>query len=167
MSQTATLVCVHLISISLSLSLSLYLSLRVTNMRFARRVRYSNETNRTVPFDEDEKKAGIWFLDHNYHETMYGMFKKVNGTFAVTAARSEEHSFLRSFIRSHGLDAVAAREKLVGWYSTGPKIRASDLDINNVFRRYPTPDVRWFGLVGLVWFGCENDGARARAGARD
>jgi len=33
----------------------------------------------TVPFDEDEREATVWFLDHDYLENMYGMFKKVNG----------------------------------------------------------------------------------------
>ena len=32
-----------------------------------------------VPFDEDEKDPSVWFLDHDYLENMYGMFKKVNG----------------------------------------------------------------------------------------
>jgi len=59
-----------------------------------------------VPFDEKEN-TGIWFLDHNYHEAMYHMFKKVN-----------------------------AREKVVGWYSTGPKIKSNDLAIHEVIREY-------------------------------
>lgn len=63
-----------------------------------------------VPFEEDPKSPGIWFFDHNYHEIMFGMFKKVN-----------------------------AKEKVVGWYSTGPKIRSCDIDINELMRRY-TPD---------------------------
>lgn len=63
-----------------------------------------------VPFEEDAKSPEIWFLDHNYHENMYGMFKKVN-----------------------------AREKVVGWYSTGPLIRPSDLEVNELMRRY-TPE---------------------------
>ena len=33
-----------------------------------------------LPFEEDENNPGIWFLDHNYLENMFGMFKKVNGT---------------------------------------------------------------------------------------
>ena len=33
----------------------------------------------TVPFDEDAKDRSVWFLDHDYLESMYGMFKKVNG----------------------------------------------------------------------------------------
>ena len=33
----------------------------------------------TVPFDEDDKDDSVWFLDHDYLENMYGMFKKVNG----------------------------------------------------------------------------------------
>jgi hypothetical protein len=32
-----------------------------------------------VPFDEDEKDPSIWFLDHNYLESMFEMFKSING----------------------------------------------------------------------------------------
>lgn len=35
---------------------------------------------------------------------------------------------------------VNAREKLIGWYHSGPKLRASDLQINELFKRYtPNP----------------------------
>jgi len=35
---------------------------------------------------------------------------------------------------------VNARENVIGWYSTGPKIRPADLEINELFRRYtPNP----------------------------
>jgi len=60
-----------------------------------------------VPFDEDAKDTDVWFLDHDYLETMYGMFKKVN-----------------------------AREKVVGWYHTGPRLQASDVVINELVRKY-------------------------------
>jgi 26S proteasome regulatory subunit N8 len=64
-----------------------------------------------VPFEEEEKDPSVWFLDHNYVEAMNDMFKKVN-----------------------------AREKLIGWYHSGPKLRASDLEINGLFKRYtPNP----------------------------
>jgi len=64
-----------------------------------------------VPFEEDDKDPAVWFLDHNYVESMNDMFKKVN-----------------------------AREKLIGWYHSGPKLRASDLQINELFKRYtPNP----------------------------
>lgn len=64
-----------------------------------------------VPFEEDERDPSVWFLDHNYIESMNDMFKKVN-----------------------------AREKLIGWYHSGPKLRASDLEINELFKRYtPNP----------------------------
>ncbi|KAI9661944.1 MAG: proteasome regulatory particle subunit [Bathelium mastoideum] len=64
-----------------------------------------------VPFEEDEKDPSVWFIDHNYIESMNDMFKKVN-----------------------------AREKLIGWYHSGPKLRASDLEINELFKRYtPNP----------------------------
>lgn len=65
----------------------------------------------TVPFEEDDKDPSVWFLDHNYVESMNDMFKKIN-----------------------------AREKLIGWYHSGPKLRASDLEINELFKRYtPNP----------------------------
>lgn len=35
---------------------------------------------------------------------------------------------------------VNARERLIGWYHSGPKLRASDLQINELFKRYtPNP----------------------------
>ena len=33
----------------------------------------------SVPFDEEEKEKDVWFLDHEYLENMYTMFRKVNG----------------------------------------------------------------------------------------
>lgn len=64
-----------------------------------------------VPFEEDDKDPSVWFLDHNYIESMAQMFRKVN-----------------------------ARERPIGWYHTGPKLRASDLEINELFKRYtPNP----------------------------
>lgn len=60
-----------------------------------------------IPFEEDEKNASVWFLDHNYIESMCEMFKKIN-----------------------------AKEKLLGWYHSGPKLRASDLKINDVFKKF-------------------------------
>lgn len=60
-----------------------------------------------MPFDEDDKDKSVWFLDHDYLENMYGMFKKVN-----------------------------AREKVVGWYHTGPKLHQNDVSINELIRRY-------------------------------
>lgn len=60
-----------------------------------------------VPFEEDERDPTVWFLDHNFLENMNEMFRKVN-----------------------------AREHVVGWYSTGPKIRTGDLDANELIRTY-------------------------------
>jgi len=69
------------------------------------------EQRSIVPFEEDDKDPTVWFLDHNYVESMADMFKKIN-----------------------------AREKLIGWYHSGPKLRASDLEINELFKRYnPNP----------------------------
>ncbi|EDV26030.1 uncharacterized protein TRIADDRAFT_23419 [Trichoplax adhaerens] len=60
-----------------------------------------------VPFEEEEKNPDIWYLDHDYLENMYAMFKKVN-----------------------------AREKVVGWYHTGPKIHSNDISVNEVLKRF-------------------------------
>ncbi|KAM0929703.1 hypothetical protein ACQ4PT_001442 [Festuca glaucescens] len=34
-----------------------------------------------VSFGEDDKDPRIWFLDHNYHESMFSMFKRINVNF--------------------------------------------------------------------------------------
>ncbi|SCU78453.1 LAMI_0A04676g1_1 [Lachancea mirantina] len=60
-----------------------------------------------LPFEEDEKNPDVWFLDHNYIESMNEMCKKIN-----------------------------AKEKLIGWYHSGPKLRSADLKINELFKRY-------------------------------
>ncbi|KAH8582520.1 Mov34 MPN PAD-1 family [Cryptosporidium sp. chipmunk genotype I] len=60
-----------------------------------------------LPFEEDSRDPMVWYLDHNYHEQMYLMFKKIN-----------------------------TKEKIVGWYSTGPKTKVVDIDIHELFRRY-------------------------------
>ncbi len=60
-----------------------------------------------MPFEEDEKDPTIWFLDHSYLEAMFHMFKKVN-----------------------------AKERVLGWYSTGPRLREADLDINDLMSQF-------------------------------
>lgn len=60
-----------------------------------------------VPFDEDDKDRAVWFMDHDYLEQMASMFKKVN-----------------------------AREKIVGWYHTGPKLHVNDVRISELLRKY-------------------------------
>lgn len=45
--------------------------------------RHRNEVDITnsfaVPFEEDLRNPSVWFLDHNFLEEMFWMFKKVNG----------------------------------------------------------------------------------------
>jgi len=60
-----------------------------------------------VPFEEDSKNASVFYLDHNYLETMLTMFRKVN-----------------------------AKERVVGFYSTGPQIRQNDLRIYDIVKRF-------------------------------
>ena len=31
---------------------------------------------------------------------------------------------------------LSARERMIGWYQTGPKLRAADLEINELFKRF-------------------------------
>ena len=65
-----------------------------------------------VPYEEDLQEPDIWFFDHVYHEEMYNMMRRING-----------------------------KERIVGWYSTGPQIRKSDIAINEILRRYNTNPV--------------------------
>jgi 26S proteasome regulatory subunit N8 len=36
---------------------------------------------------------------------------------------------------------INGREKIIGWYSTGPEIRKNDIDIHEILRRYNTSAV--------------------------
>lgn len=65
-----------------------------------------------VPFEEDKDDPSIWFFDHIFHENMYNMMRKIN-----------------------------SREKIIGWYSSGPDIKKSDIEINEILRRYNTSPV--------------------------
>jgi 26S proteasome regulatory subunit N8 len=33
---------------------------------------------------------------------------------------------------------INSKEKIIGWYSTGPSIKKCDIDINEILRRYNT-----------------------------
>ena len=58
-----------------------------------------------VPFEEDKKDPNIWFLDHNYLENMYNMFRRVN-----------------------------AKERVLGFYSTGPGPSHAQRFSRSIFR---------------------------------
>lgn len=58
-------------------------------------------TSFAVPFDEDMKDPDVWFLDTNYAEQMWLMYRK-----------------------------VLPKIKVVGWYSSGPEICSNDLNIH-------------------------------------
>lgn len=60
-----------------------------------------------VPFEEDSKNASVFYLDHNFLENMLGMVRKVN-----------------------------SKERVVGFYSTGPQIRPNDLRIHALMDRF-------------------------------
>eukprot|EP00918_Siedleckia_nematoides_P089839 GHVU01197445.1.p1 GENE.GHVU01197445.1~~GHVU01197445.1.p1 ORF type:complete len:411 (-),score=122.16 GHVU01197445.1:690-1922(-) len=60
-----------------------------------------------LPFDEDAKKEDLWVVDKDYLEQMFYMFKKIN-----------------------------AKDRVVGWYSSGPKIRKNDIVIHELFRNF-------------------------------
>lgn len=83
-----------------------------------------------VPFEEDLKDPTVWFLDHNYHEEMFAMFKKVSGMYLLASYRLallvwQFYSFVCLFCV-----VITAKEKVIGWYSTGPKIRPADLGMS-------------------------------------
>lgn len=60
-----------------------------------------------VPFEEDAKDPNVWYFDHLYLENMAYMFSKIN-----------------------------KRERIIGWYATGNRIKPADLAINELIRRY-------------------------------
>ena len=65
-----------------------------------------------VPFEEDLDEPDVWFFDHIYHEEMFNMMRRING-----------------------------KEKIIGWYSTGPQSKKNDIQINEIIRRYNTMPV--------------------------
>ena len=65
-----------------------------------------------VPFEEDNRNPLVFYLDHNYLENMLGMFRKIN-----------------------------AKERVVGFYSTGPSIRPNDLKIYSMVKRFVPDEV--------------------------
>lgn len=76
-----------------------------------------------MPFDEEEKEKDVWFLDHDYLETMYTMYRKVNGKKMQRIFNDTKSEYL-------------ARERIVGWYHTGPKLHRNDISINEIIRGY-------------------------------
>lgn len=60
-----------------------------------------------VPFEEDLTDPRIWYFGHQYMEKMYSMFRK-----------------------------VTTKEKLVGFYSSGPKVKPADAELDELMRRY-------------------------------
>ncbi|GKY94035.1 proteasome regulatory particle subunit [Mayamaea pseudoterrestris] len=71
-----------------------------------------------VPFEEDSRNPSVFYLDHNYLESMLLMFRKVN-----------------------------AKERVVGFYSSGPQIRPNDLRIHDICQRFGDPCV--FCLIDI------------------
>jgi len=64
-----------------------------------------------VPFEEDASDPSVWFLDGNFIQEMFYMFKK-----------------------------VWSKTRVVGWYSSGPKICRNDLAIHSVIKNFcPSP----------------------------
>lgn len=60
-----------------------------------------------VPFEEDRKNPAVFYLDHNFLENMLSMFRK-----------------------------ISIKERVVGFYSTGPQIRPNDLRIHALLKRF-------------------------------
>jgi 26S proteasome regulatory subunit N8 len=64
-----------------------------------------------VPFEEDLKNPSVWFLDHSYLSNMNDMFRK-----------------------------ISAKERIVGFYSTGPLVRENDMMIYDLMKTFcPNP----------------------------
>jgi len=77
-----------------------------------------------------DEEDKVFFLDDDFLESMYGMFYK-----------------------------VAAREKIVGWYHTGPKLCKNDIQINEQLKKFTPNPV----LVIIQAVAKEDDGAPIQA----
>ncbi|CDW60742.1 26S proteasome non ATPase regulatory subunit 7 [Trichuris trichiura] len=60
-----------------------------------------------LPFEEEDTSNGVWFIDLDYLENMYAMFRKVN-----------------------------ARESIVGWYHSGPNLYKNDVEVNETLKKF-------------------------------
>lgn len=78
-----------------------------------------------IPFEEDERDPKTFFLDLDYVEEMWRMFRKVNGT-----------SVLTILVQIGWLILPKAKERPIGFYHTGPRLRSSDLEITELFKRF-------------------------------
>jgi 26S proteasome regulatory subunit N8 len=84
-----------------------------------------------VPFEEDERDPRTFFLDLDFVEEMWRMFRKVNGGSACPI----------SFHHATCADVRAAKERPIGFYHTGPRLRSSDLEITELFKRFSSRPV--------------------------
>jgi 26S proteasome regulatory subunit N8 len=73
-----------------------------------------------VPFEEDSKNPAVFYLDHDYLEAMLLMFRKVN-----------------------------MKERVVGFYSTGPQIRPNDLRIHDIVDRFVPSTESVFCIIDI------------------
>jgi len=73
-----------------------------------------------IPFEEDNRNPEIFYLDHSYLENMLSMFCKIN-----------------------------AKERFVGFYSTGPEIRPNDSRIYLLMKRF-LPKITLAPLVLVI-----------------
>jgi 26S proteasome regulatory subunit N8 len=92
-----------------------------------------------VPFEEDERDPKTWFLDLDYVESMWEMFRKVNGVL-----KRFRWCVLRRVFDGRSRATKSAKERPVGFYHTGPQLRSSDLEISERLKRFmPRPVSRF------------------------
>lgn len=68
------------------------------------------------------KDPSIWFLDYNYHESIFSMFKSINGLILNTMSLLDINYLVEQMLL-YGHFASSAKKHVVGWFSTGPKLR--------------------------------------------
>lgn len=119
----------------------------------------------------------MWFLDHNYLENMTAMCRKVNGA-SITAPESVAiYSLIASLVllctiisfetlgrENLGINStnvtigrsycfilfyITAREHIVGWYHTGPKLHPNDIAIHELIGKYRPNPVSIFMLHSI------------------
>ncbi|CAL5388559.1 unnamed protein product [Camellia sinensis] len=103
-----------------------------------------------VPFEEDDKDPSIWFLDHNYHESMFSMFKRIN---------AKEH-VVGCYVPNPVLVIIDVQPKELGiptkaYYAVEEVKENATLKSQKVFAHVPSEiaahEVEEIGVEHLLW----------------
>ena len=93
-----------------------------------------------MPFEEDPKDPTIFFLDHDFLDACVVIASFDPSAFAralrlCCESTRPPNASIRSMYAM--CKKVSAKERILGFYSTGPRIRPADIHIDALFRCVP------------------------------